>query len=863
MITKTSKIIISKIYNLNSIDNIIDFYVNENFIFIISKDLIIHLINRSNNRVFSFKFIIFEKEDNILFEFVKIVDIKKINENVFKVSLLIKNIVKGIYLLNAYLIINELKILLNDYHYLDFRFINLINHENSLSNSSNTTTNNNNFFKDILILLDNGIYSINSNSFIYKTDDILKSSYIEIKDIIYSFLINQNLFFIDKKGFIFIFEINKNKELNFINSIFLDSFYHKDLKNIKHFYAKNNVFIFFDNLIYAISNLDNTKEIKIKKYFPWELSKDFYLLPKSSSEIFKDIILYENNYYLLFENYLILLKLEYNNFKFVKIKDFEWEKENNLIKLKILNNHELWAFYKQKIWIFRNIFEDSSYNEVILLFDTNQKLLSIKDKYISGKLENKLKEKQILNHKEIFEILNNNNNNQLPGFKVISIKKYNESYLILLDVPLFGLCARQNVSFYPLSFENSPENHNLNYQKINIISTLDNLLFFKSENDYYFGELKFKFDPYIKAIIKNINKIDINSINKLTNTEKDEILTTPIKISNNDILFLHQKELVILNKESKKLNLKQLDLENANLAGIIVYFKDNSIYSFYIKDSNIVLKIYEINISNFQINISKEFILKNISDFYRNLLTNSVLLDLKILDDNKFFISVLKNNQIYNLEITHDNALQFKLTKNLKLNIENISNIFKINDTIFFVNNSKIYYTTLELNHFNSFKIFEKPKKINLQDNLELFTFNNLIIIGEIEKFSKWKKIIFTYTDEKILDILPYEDKLIIILENFIATDIPNKILKPEETNFIQSLKLNNVIYLKKYFKNKFLKENKLFLLDDIGDLWILDIQTKDLVKSYLGFLNEGEFYLIDNNIYIITKEGYSIKIEV
>lgn len=143
------------------------------------------------------------------------------------------------------------------------------------------------------------------------------------------------------------------------------------------------------------------------------------------------------------------------------------------------------------------------------------------------------------------------------------------------------------------------------------------------------------------------------------------------------------------------------------------------------------------------------------------------------------------------------------------------------------------------------------------------FIFNNLIVIGKIEDFSKWEKIVFTYTNENILDILFYKDKLLIILENSIATDIPNKILDIEKNNFIELLKLDNVIYLKKYFKNKLLKENKLFLLDDIGDFWIVDIQNKDLIKSYLGFLNEGEFYLIDNNIYIITKEGYSIKIEV
>ncbi len=321
MITKTSKITISKIYNLNSIDNIIDVFITDYFLFIISKDLIIHIINRINNYVFSFKVIIFEKEDNILFEFLKIIDIKKLNKDTFEASLLIKNILKGIYFLNIYIITkdNEFKILLNDSYYLDSRFINFINHNSSL--------NINDSLNDILILVDNGIYNINSKSFFYKIEDILKSTYIDIKDIIYSFFINQNLFFVDKKGFIFIFEIDKDKELKFINSFFLDSFYHKNLKNIKHFYISDNIVIFVDNLIYAISNLDNIldniNEIKIKKYSTWELFKDFYLLTKNSNEIFKDIIFYNNNYYLVFENYLVLLKVEANNFKFTKLKNFE------------------------------------------------------------------------------------------------------------------------------------------------------------------------------------------------------------------------------------------------------------------------------------------------------------------------------------------------------------------------------------------------------------------------------------------------------------------------------------------------------------------------------------------------------------
>ena len=103
MITKTSKITISKIYNLNSIDNIIDVFITDYFLFIISKYLIIHIINRINNYVFSFKVIIFEKEDNILFEFLKIIDIKKLNKDTFEASLLIKNILKGIYFLNIYI----------------------------------------------------------------------------------------------------------------------------------------------------------------------------------------------------------------------------------------------------------------------------------------------------------------------------------------------------------------------------------------------------------------------------------------------------------------------------------------------------------------------------------------------------------------------------------------------------------------------------------------------------------------------------------------------------------------------------------------------------------------------------------------
>ncbi|MGC8734956.1 MAG: hypothetical protein ACP5RD_08000, partial [bacterium] len=103
MITKISKIIISKIYNLDSINSVIDLYIDQDFLLILSKDLVVHILNKNNNQVYSFKVIIFEKEEDVFFEFVKIVNLKKIKENLFEANLLIKNFIKGIYLLNVYL----------------------------------------------------------------------------------------------------------------------------------------------------------------------------------------------------------------------------------------------------------------------------------------------------------------------------------------------------------------------------------------------------------------------------------------------------------------------------------------------------------------------------------------------------------------------------------------------------------------------------------------------------------------------------------------------------------------------------------------------------------------------------------------
>jgi hypothetical protein len=240
MVAQTAKIIISEVYNLDSINNVSDILNFDDFLFIISKDLVFHIVNKNNNQVYSYKIIILEKENDGIFQLVRIININKLEKNIFKANLLIKNLVKGIYLLNIYLIISEddFKILLNNFEYIDFKFLYFINNDLLYSDFDNNVV-------STLILVDKGIYDINTKEIIYKAEDISKYTYLEFKDIISVFLIDKKLFIIDKKGFLYIFETIDDKEkLKFINSVFLDNFYHKNIKNIKYFLLKNKILFF-------------------------------------------------------------------------------------------------------------------------------------------------------------------------------------------------------------------------------------------------------------------------------------------------------------------------------------------------------------------------------------------------------------------------------------------------------------------------------------------------------------------------------------------------------------------------------------------------------------------------------------------
>jgi hypothetical protein len=118
--------------------------------------------------------------------------------------------------------------LLNDFEYIDFKFLYFINNDLPYSNFDNDVV-------STLILVNKGIYAINTKQIIYKPEDISKYTYLEFKDII----------IIDKKGFIYIFEIIDDEEkLKFINSVFLDNFYDNNIKNIKYFLLKNKILFF-------------------------------------------------------------------------------------------------------------------------------------------------------------------------------------------------------------------------------------------------------------------------------------------------------------------------------------------------------------------------------------------------------------------------------------------------------------------------------------------------------------------------------------------------------------------------------------------------------------------------------------------
>jgi hypothetical protein len=843
MITKISKIIISKIYNLDSINSVIDLYIDQDFLLILSKDLVVHILNKNNNQVYSFKVIIFEKEEDVFFEFVKIVNLKKIKENLFEANLLIKNFIKGIYLLNVYLklIDNEYDLLLNNFDYLDFKFLYFIN--NDLLNQDYNINN-------PIILTDKGIYDINAKNFIYKEEDILKANYLELNNVTCSFLIDNRIFFITKKGFLFIFEINNNKELEFINSIFLDNFYHKNLMNIRYFFVKNKIFIFLDNWIYIINNLDNLNETSIGKCSFFELSKDFYEINSDLFEKLNGILFYKNNYYLIIDNYLVFFDVD--NLKFNKIKDFGFK--DYFVKLKIINNFEILVIFEKSIVNFKNIFENTLSNEIVLKFNQKLLLTEIDESKNQDMFENNI------SFEELNKILVKDDNvNNIFSFNLISVNKYNEFYFIFFDIPIFAILDNKNIYFYPVLFNSS----DFDYKKTKIISNIGNLIFFKFNDSYYYEEFELSLEEdYPKCLVKDIKTIYI---------KEENILRKPILFVDNKVFFYYQNKIYFLNLNKNNLennnenDLKLINLNDSYSISDVNYFDNNLIYSFYIDNDDIILKKYEINSFDLSLNLVNEVVFKNVSDFYRNLLINSNILDFKlfdnIFDNKKFYLKILRGNIIYHFEISFDNlGTKIKLVNNFDLNLDNILNVFKVNNDVFIYSINKLYYLNLETYYLNFVNLFKVNKK--LKHNLDLFLVSNLIILGKIEDFNEWEKIIFVCVNEYILDILFYEDKLILILESFIAVDIPSKLITLDKPNFIELLKLNNIIYLKRYFNNKLIKSDKLFLLDEIGNFRVFDIKTGDLFKTYLGYLNEGKIKLINNNIYIITKESWAILIE-
>jgi hypothetical protein len=368
-------------------------------------------------------------------------------------------------------------------------------------------------------------------------------------------------------------------------------------------------------------------------------------------------------------------------------------------------------------------------------------------------------------------------------------------------------------------------------------------------------------ENYPKFIIKDF---------KLLNIKEENVLKKPISFIDSKVFFLYRNNLYFLNlkhdldkdeiknekNEKNELELK-LVKNSENIISNINYFDNSLFYSFFVNENQVVLKIYELTTNT----IKNEIVFENIADKYRNLLIDSVILNFKSYNDDKFYLQILKNNYIYNLELIIDDSSQnFKLLNYFDLSLENISKILKIDDIIFIYCDRGLYYFEPNLNYFNLIDLFEITKKINLESDLELNLFNNLIIIGKIEELSKWEKILIT--NGKILDIIFYQDKVILVFENYIAVYNLNNLLNLKSKDFMELLEFDNIIYLNRYFENKILKEDKLFLLDDIGNFSVVNIKTGEIFKTYLGYLNEGKLVLIDNNIYILTKEGYYIKVE-
>ena len=370
-------------------------------------------------------------------------------------------------------------------------------------------------------------------------------------------------------------------------------------------------------------------------------------------------------------------------------------------------------------------------------------------------------------NKNVIDILNNiNNNDELTNIddfynknnildivtnsnftKVKNLKNFGKKYIDTKPLSIFSVDSK----LFILDFQSNLKIYDLNNFKI-----IDNILLdteYLTKKNIPTSTARIGDNIYIAYTQGNILKIDLNG-NKIWEKNFNDILKTPIKIYNNDIIILLSNKIISLNSKNGKINW-EFKLEsnfalNA-LGGQIVEFNH---LLFVIFPNKKVVEIDTILIeknNNFLNNISLDNSIGSSYDsihVYKNLIS--------YFDQNKYL-------SVYDIENSN-----FKFRKEIFNNI----NSFKFFNNLFIVKNKFNNLIAININNNNLFW------KINLND---LVNSNEKII----NIYSDKKSLFFAFTNGIILEI------------NYIDGSIVSEI-NIKTKNIIKFTSINNFLFIDK-----------------------------------------------------------------
>jgi len=696
------------IFTINKKDNINDFLINNQLVyipFVIISNFInnnsnfINYYNLFNIFISNLKYNVIKNDEIFTYDYILNTPIKQISQlNLSDVFTYIFNI-DYIYYNNFIIIVIENNNKDNNYNIDNINIKAVLYITNYIDNNFNLLLYGTSFINDF-----NNI-DINNDFLIYSNN--LTDYYSKDAIPIYKCYINNNFFIFEIKGNFN--EIKINKLLYVFSNNGSNSFY--------DYYVERSLehFKYYPKCVYKIVNIDfqnnltiiYTIEIEQKSFSNSDLIFiDNYNVIKINSI---DKIMQNTDIAITYNNY-INLYTNYSNLKAVLLSSFNnnWKYLLNFYKNVFNSNNYV-------IQLYEIFFDYGTNNYITPVYNKNTNVSIIINNVLQYLIDiNRIdsflyREKTDINYNFLYETIKTN------------LFNFNTSYLKTIS------------NFSNEYYSSSNDTINLLFKTIYLITksftynniTTSNILL---KENYIFESIYVKLENNIDSINELESNINNNNCTIITN--KFTLLNSIIDDENANINF-------IINKL----------FDNIDLINITSITRSID-YVFIVDDNKIIYKISNNEITNYGINlIDTLYLNQNNQIWYSN---NNNFLIKNLFYDDHFYL--LNNTNIY--QITYlNNIVDFTFNKNLI-----------IPSYMFFVNNSK-YIVGLKNNNKIILDQFNNIARISTTINLsksEFYYVNNIIYIYDTNKLVNLTNLTcidlnFIYDDFNIYNIFSFD----------------------------------------------------------------------------------------------------------